>query len=250
MKKTYTIFKRELKSYFVSPIAYIVLLVFTVLSGVFFFIYLQGFAQVQFDTRAQLFQQSFSLTEFVLQPYFGTISVLLLLIIPMLTMRLLSEEKKQHTSELLFTSPIRVINIVLGKYLASLALVILMLLFSSMFVIVLYLKGNPDPGVILSGFMGLFLIGASFLAVVLFSSALSQNQIVSAVISFGLLLLFWIIGSSSDAETSVVGYLSIINHLDNFIKGVVEVKDLVYYISFIFFGLFLTHVVVDSERWR
>jgi len=94
VKKTYTIFKRELKSYFVSPIAYIVLLVFTVLSGVFFFIYLQGFAQVQFDTRAQLFQQSFSLTEFVLQPYFGTISVLLLLIIPMLTMRLLSEEKK------------------------------------------------------------------------------------------------------------------------------------------------------------
>ena len=125
-----------------------------------------------------------------------------------------------------------------------------MLLFSSIFVIVLYLKGNPDPGVILSGFMGLFLIGASFLAVGLFASSLSQNQIVSAVISFGLLLLFWIIGASSDAETSVVGYLSIINHLDNFIKGVVEVKDLVYYISFIFFGLFLTHIVLDSQRWR
>lgn len=114
----------------------------------------------------------------------------------------------------------------------------------------LYLKGNPDPGVILSGFMGLFLIGASFLAVGLFASSLSQNQIVSAVISFGLLLLFWIIGASSDAETSVVGYLSIINHLDNFIKGVVEVKDLVYYISFIFIGLFLTHIVLDSQRWR
>lgn len=250
MKKTYTILKRELKSYFVSPIAYIVLLVFTVLTGVFFFIYLQGFAQAQFDTRAQMFQQTFSLTEFVLQPYFGTISVLLLLIIPMLTMRLLSEEKKQHTSELLFTSPIKVIHIVLGKYLAALSLFLLMLVFSAIFILVLYIKGNPDPGVILTGFLGLFLLGASFLSVGLFASSLSQNQIVCAVISFGVLLLFWIVGSTSDAESSVVGYLSIINHLDNFIKGVIEVKDIVYYISFIFFGLFLTHVILDSERWR
>ncbi len=168
----------------------------------------------------------------------------------MLTMRLLSEEKKQHTSELLFTSPIKVVHIVIGKYLASLCLFVLMLLFSSVFIIVLYLKGNPDPGVIVSGFLGLFLLGASFLAVGLFASSLSQNQIVAAVISFGLLLLFWIIGASSDAQTSFVGYVSIINHLDNFIKGVIEVKDLVYYICFIFFGLFLTHVILDSERWR
>ncbi len=250
MKKTYTIFKREIKSYFFSPIAYIVLLSFMLLCGVFFFIYLQGFAQTQFDTRAQLFQQTFSLNDFVLQPYFGTISILLLLIIPMITMRLLSEEKKHYTYELLFTSPVRVWSIVVGKYMASLILFIAMLLLSSIFIIVLYIYGNPDLGVIISGYTGLFLLGASFISIGLFASSLTENQVVSAVISFGLLLLFWIIGASAETESSILGYLSIINHLDNYIKGVFELTDFIYYLSFIFFGLFLTHIVLDSERWR
>lgn len=250
MKKTYAILKKEINSYFASPIAYIVLVVFMVLSGIFFFIYLQGFAQSQFDTRAQLFQQTFSLNEFVLQPYFGTVSVLLLLIMPMITMRLLSEEKKNYTSELLFTSPIRTLNIILGKYLASITLFLIMLLLSSVFVIVLYLYGNPDPGIIISGYTGLFLLGASFLSIGLFASSLTSNQIVSAIIAFGLLLILWIVGATGDSETSVTGYVSIINHLDNFIKGIFELKDFVYYLSLIFLGLFLTHTILDSERWR
>lgn len=250
MKKTYAILKKEINSYFASPIAYIVLVVFMVLSGIFFFIYLQGFAQSQFDTRAQLFQQTFSLNEFVLQPYFGTVSVLLLLIMPMITMRLLSEEKKNYTSELLFTSPIRTLNIILGKYLASITLFLIMLLLSSVFVIVLYLYGNPDPGIIISGYTGLFLLGASFLSIGLFASSLTSNQIVSAIIAFGLLLILWIVGATGESETSVTGYVSIINHLDNFIKGIFELKDFVYYLSLIFLGLFLTHTILDSERWR
>jgi len=250
MKKTFAIFKKEINSYFASPIAYIVLVVFMVLSGVFFFIYLQGFAQSQFDTRAQLFQQTFSLNEFVLQPYFGTISVLLLLIMPMITMRLLSEEKKNYTSELLFTSPIRVINILLGKYIAAMTLFLIMLILSSVFVIVLYLYGNPDPGIILTGYLGLLLLGASFLAIGLFASSLTSNQIASAIIAFGILLILWIVGASGDSESSILGYVSIINHLDNFIKGVFEVKDFVYYISLIFLGLFLTHTILDSESWK
>jgi len=103
---------------------------------------------------------------------------------------------------------------------------------------------------VLTGYLGLFLLGGCFIAVGLFASSLTENQIIAAVISFGTLLLFWIIGASSGDEGSILGYISIINHLDNFTKGVIELKDVVYYLSLIFFGLLLTHVTLESERWR
>jgi ABC-2 type transport system permease protein len=165
-------------------------------------------------------------------------------------MRLIAEERKNFTAELLFTSPVRVFHIVLGKFLASYIFFGLMLLFSAVYVVVIKAYGNPDLGPVLSGYLGLFLLGGSFLTAGLFSSSLTENQIVAAVISFGILLVFWIIGASSDAEGSILGYLSIINHLDNFTKGVIELKDIVYYLSFTFFGLFLTHITLESERWR
>lgn len=250
MKVLFTILKRELKSYFSSPVAYIILVVFLVLSGVFFFLYLQSFISSQFDPRFQLFKEKLNLNEFVVRSYLGTISVVLLLMIPVISMRLIAEEKKNYTSELLFTSPIRVIQIVLGKFLAALTLFLIMLLLSAIHLLILTIYGNPDLGPVLSGYLGLFLLGASFLSIGLFASSLTENQIVAAVISFGILLVFWILGASSDADSSVLGYLSIINHFDNFTKGVIEVKDVVYYLSFSFFGLFLTQVTLDSERWR
>ena len=250
MKVLFTILKRELKSYFSSPVAYIILVVFLVLSGVFFFLYLQSFISSQFDPRFQLFKEKLNLNEFVVRPYLGTISVVLLLMIPVISMRLIAEEKKNYTSELLFTSPIRVVQIVLGKFLAALTLFLIMLILSAIHLLILTLYGNPDLGPVLSGYLGLFLLGASFLSIGLFASSLTENQIVAAVISFGILLVFWILGASSDADSSVLGYLSIINHFDNFTKGVIEVKDVVYYLSFSFFGLFLTQVTLDSERWR
>lgn len=245
-----TILKRELKSYFSSPIAYIVLVVFLVLSGVFFFVYLQSFVGSQFDPRFQFFKERLNLNEFVIRPYLGTVSVVLLLMIPIITMRLIAEERKNYTAELLFTSPLRVIHIVLGKFLASLILFLVMMALSAIHIVVLVVYGNPDLGPVLSGYLGLLLLGSSFLSIGLFASSLTENQIIASVISFGVLLVFWIIGASSDAETSVLGYLSIINHFDNFTKGMIELKDVVYYLSFIFFGLFLTEVTLDSERWR
>ena len=250
MKVLFTILKRELKSYFSSPVAYIILVVFLVLSGVFFFLYLQSFISSQFDPRFQLFKEKLNLNEFVVRPYLGTVSVVLLLMIPVISMRLIAEEKKNYTSELLFTSPIRVVQIVLGKFLAALTLFLIMLLLSAIHLLILAIYGNPDLGPMLSGYLGLFLLGASFLSIGLFASSLTENQIVAAVISFGILLVFWILGASSDADSSVLGYLSIINHFDNFTKGVIEVKDVVYYLSFSLFGLFLTQVTLDSERWR
>ncbi|MBI2487135.1 MAG: ABC transporter permease [Deltaproteobacteria bacterium] len=250
MKAICTILKKELKSYFSSPIAYIVLVVFLVLSGIFFFLYLQSFVGSQFDPRFQFFKERLNLNEFVIRPYLGTMSVVLLIMIPLITMRLLAEERKNSTAELLFTSPLRVLHIVLGKFLASLTLFLVMLILSTVYVIVLMAYGNPDLGPIFSGYLGLFLLGASFLAVGLFASSLTENQIVAAVVSFGILLVFWVIGASSDADSSIMGYLSIIDHFDNFTKGVIELKDVVYYISFIFLGIFLTHLILDSERWR
>src|SRR5579885_2019647 len=122
MKAIFTILKRELKSYFASPIAYIILVVFLVLSGIFFFFYLESFIRSQFDPRFQLFREKLNLNEFVIRPYFGTTSVVLLFMIPLITMRLIAEERKNFTAELLFTSPVRVSQIVFGKFLASLSL--------------------------------------------------------------------------------------------------------------------------------
>jgi len=250
MKAIITILKRELKSYFASPIAYIILVVFLVLSGIFFFFYLEGFIKSQFDPRFQLLREKLNLHEFVIRPYFGTISVVLLFMIPLITMRLIAEERKNFTAELLFTSPVRVSQIVLGKFLASFSLFALMVFLSTIYLVVLRVYGNPDLGPVLSGYLGLFLLGGSLISAGLFASSLTENQIVAAVISFGILLVFWILGASSDADNSILGYFSIVNHFDNFTKGVVALRDIIYYLSFTFFGLFLTYITLESERWR
>jgi ABC-2 type transport system permease protein len=250
MKAIFTILKRELKSYFASPIAYIILVVFLVLSGIFFFFYLESFIRSQFDPRFQLFREKLNLNEFVIRPYFGTTSVVLLFMIPLITMRLIAEERKNFTAELLFTSPVRVSQIVLGKFLASFSLFALMVALSAIYLVVLRVYGNPDLGPVLSAYLGLFLLGGSLISAGLFASSLTENQIVAAVISFGILLVFWILGASSDADNSILGYISIINHLDNFTKGIIALRDTIYYLSFIFFGLFLTYIMVESQRWR
>ncbi len=250
MKAIFTILKRELKSYFASPIAYIILVVFLVLSGIFFFFYLESFIRSQFDPRFQLFREKLNLNEFVIRPYFGTTSVVLLFMIPLITMRLIAEERKNFTAELLFTSPVRVSQIVFGKFLASFSLFALMVALSAIYLVVLRVYGNPDLGPVLSAYLGLFLLGGSLISAGLFASSLTENQIVAAVISFGILLVFWILGASSDADNSILGYISIINHLDNFTKGIIALRDTIYYLSFIFFGLFLTYIMVESQRWR
>ena len=165
-------------------------------------------------------------------------------------MRLLADEKKNYTAELLFTSPVKIRTIVLGKFIASFILLVIMLALSSINIFVLMVHGNPDLGAVFSGYIGLLLLGASFLSVGIFASSLTENQLIAAVISFGVLLLLWLVGALSDAETSVLGYLSVINHYEDFSKGLIEIKDVVYYLSLIFFGLFLTYTSLDSERWR
>ncbi len=250
MKDAYPILKRELRSYFTSPLAYVILVVFQVLSAMFFFLNLKGFLQLQFDPNFQLLREQLNLNNAIVVPYFHTLSIVLLFIIPLITMRLITDERKSHTAELLFTSPINLSSIILGKYLAALILLIIMLLLSSLNILVLTVHGNPDLGYVISSYLGLFFLGASFLSIGLFASSLSDSQLVAPVIAFGILLFLWLAGASSDTETSIFGYLSLINHFNNFGKGIIDLKDLTYYISVMFIGLFLAHAALYSERWR
>lgn len=250
MNAVYPIFKRELRSYFASPLAYVILVVFQLASAMFFYLNLKGFLQLQFDPNFQLLREALNLNTVIVIPYFNAMSIVLLFIIPLITMRLVADERASHTAELLFTSPIKLRSIIWGKFLAALILLIIMLLLSSLNLFVLTVHGNPDMGAIFSSYLGLLLLGASFLSLGIFASSLSSSQLVAAIIAFGILLLLWLVGASSDTESSILGYISLINHFENFGKGIIELKDLAYYFSIIYIGLFLAHTALDSERWR
>lgn len=254
MTKIIYIIQRELKSYFVSPSAYIFCMVFLILTAIFFRGNIASFIEVRNQPLPwPELSVLHSLNKMILQPFFGQISLLYLLL-PILTMRLLAEEKKLHTMELLLTSPIAVSHIVLGKYLAAVILLGVTLIMTMPGPILILFCGNPDLGLIITGYLGLFFVGLSFLALGLFASSLTENQIIAAILGFGLVVLFWIIGGAPHVVGfglgMVLAYLSILEHFYVFTKGFVELKDIVFFISFIFFFLFLTHQVLESNRWR
>ena len=250
---------RELRSYFVSPVAYVVLTGYVVLSGWFFFNLLIQFNQLinmyQMLRRPDIAEQ-LNLNEMVMTPLLYNMTIVLLIMIPLITMRLLAEEKKLKTDELLLTSPISANAIVLGKYLASLVFFLVILLLTMVYPLILFKYGNPNPelGPILAGYLGLFFLGASFMAVGLFTSSLTENQIVAAVVCFVVLLLFFVIGWPAETVGPVTGkiltYLSLVEHFNDFSKGLVDSKHLIFFLSFIIFALFLTKLSLESLKWR
>jgi len=255
MKNIWAITKKEIKSYFTSPIAYVVITVFLVLVGFFFYSLIWWFnSQSMQMSRNPAYFQQLNINQMVYSPLFQNISIILLLMLPLLTMRLFSEEKKIGTDELLYTSPISVNQIILGKYLASLIVLFIMLLLTGIPSIFTFAYGNPELAPLLSGYLGLFMMGAAFIAVGIFFSSLTENQIVSAILTFGALLLFWILNWASYAAggiwKDVLNYLSFFQHFDDLTRGILDTTDVVYYLSFAFFGLFLTHSVIQSRRWR
>ncbi|MCX8160093.1 MAG: ABC transporter permease [Candidatus Saccharicenans sp.] len=255
MSAVWSITKKELVSYFTSPIAYIVIAIFILLSGFFFYSLVWWFntQAMQMAQNPYYFQQ-ININQMVFAPLFHNLSIILLLMLPVVSMRLFSEEKKMGTEELLFTSPVSVIQIILGKYLAALIVLLAMLVLSAIPTIFTFVHGNPEPVPYLLGYLGLFLLGAAFLALGIFWSALTENQIVSAVLTFGTLLLFWVLSwaaySARGLWQDVLNYLSFFEHFDGMTKGILDTSDLVYYLSFAFFGLFLTHSVIQFRRWR
>jgi len=255
MRNIWAICKKEIKTYFTSPIAYVVITVFLVLVGFFFYSLIWWFNSQSLQmARNPYYLQQMNINQMVYSPLFHNISIILLLMIPLLTMRLFSEEMKIKTDELLYTCPVSINQIILGKYFASLFVLVVMLAFTGVLSIFTFAYGNPEIAPILNGYLGLFLMGAAFMAVGIFFSSLTENQIVSAILTFGTLLLFWILNwasySAGGIWKSVLNYLSFFQHFDDMTKGILDTTDVVYYISFSFFGLFLTHSVIQSRRWR
>jgi ABC-2 type transport system permease protein len=190
----------------------------------------------------------------MLRPLLQNTTVIMLFVLPLITMRTYSEEKRSGTIELLLTSPLTDLQIILGKFLGALALYALMLLVTGIHVGLLFWYGRPEWKPILSGYLGLLLMGGAFMSIGLLISSLTRNQIVAGMTTFAALLLLWIVSWFSDsvspAMQQVLTALSITEHFDDFAKGVIDTKHVVYYLSFIAFGLFLTAKSVDSERWR
>lgn len=253
------IVERELRAYFISPVAYVVLTIFVFLSGVFFqtilnqVMQMATFAALQ-SQRLGGGMQSIDMPGLVIRSFMGTLSVILLFMLPMITMGLFSEEKKRGTIELLLTAPITDVQVVVGKFLAALSFYSIMLATTWVPVSVLFIYGEPALGPILAAYLGLFLYGVALLALGLFLSTLTENQIVAAVLSFGTILLLWMVDVLAQSATSttkaILTYLSILGHLDDFIKGVLTSSNVIFYISLMLLGLFLTYRSIDSIRWR
>ena len=229
--------RKELYSYLVSPMAYVVTAVFLLINGfIFFLILANGFAEP--NLRALL----------------PTTAFLLLLVIPVLTMRLLAEERGTGTIELLMTFPITDTQVVIGKYLATMVVLLLMLVPTLVYVVILKVFGSSEWGPLITAYLGLILLGGALVAVGMFSSSLTRNQIVAGIVGIGILLLLWVLGAASGVLgprlSGVLGYLSLSDHFQNFGQGVIELKDVVFYITFIVGALFLTIRVLESSRWR
>jgi ABC-2 type transport system permease protein len=255
MRNILAIGQKELKSYFSSPIAYIVLGFWALLYGYFFVAILQFFVR-QSMQMSQFSQgpQAMNINQQLIRPLVQNVTILVLFLMPMVTMRTYSEEKRSGTIELLLTSPVTDWQIILGKFLGAMLLYGAMLGVTLIHLALLFVYGRPEWKPIATAYLGLLLLGGCFISVGLFISSLTKNQIVAGMVTFAVFLLLWIItwiGSfSGPTVDQLTQYLSIIDHLDDFGKGVLDTTHLIYYLSFITFGLFLTAKSVDSERWR
>jgi ABC-2 type transport system permease protein len=258
MRNVFAIVGKELRSYFVSPIAYVVLTGFLLLGGWFFFNLLSRFnlllslyLQMQQGGEAA---NRLNLNDYVVSPLMHNLAIVLVILVPMITMRAYAEEKKGGTYELLLTSPVRTGEIVLGKFLASFLFICIMIGLTGVYPAILMKFGNPEIGVIASGYLGLILLATVFVAVGLLTSSLTENQIIAAVSGLVATLLLYIIGWPAETAGDVLGpllrYLSVTEHFAEMVRGIINTRSLVYFLSLISLALFLTQRSVESLRWR
>lgn len=252
-----TIAGKELRGYFVSPMAWMMMGLFALIFGYFYLLYVNSFVEESMRSMGNQFggpPQAVNVNMRLIRPLLSNASVIVLFLLPMITMRTYSEEKRSGTIELLLTSPLKDFEIVMGKFLGAIGLYGALMGVTLVYVGVLFAYGDPEPLPVLSGYIGLLLLGGCFVSMGLFLSSTTKNQMVAGTATFVFSLLFWIIGWASDMAWpwlgSILQYLSITQHFDDFGKGIVDTKHLVFYLSFIAFWLFLTLKSVDSERWR
>src|SRR5712671_1136698 len=254
MRNVWVILRKELRSYFVSPVAYILLALFAVIFGFFFWNILGFFVFRGMESQMRGQMMPMNINEDVIRPLLSNVSVIGLFLIPMITMRLFAEEKRTGTIELLATSPISDVEVILGKWLSSVILYASMLSFTALNFLFLFKYGHPDWKPLLIGYLGLLLQAGALLALGTFISTLTKNQIIAGAVTFALSLLLyileWVTGFDTSTSARVISYLSIITHFESFSKGLLDSKDAIFYVSLIFLGLFLTSRSMESLRWR
>jgi ABC-2 type transport system permease protein len=254
MRNTLIIWRKELHSYFTSPIAYLLLTMFALIFGFFFWNSLGYFVLMGMESQMRGQMMPMNLNEMIIRPLLSNVGVIGLFFIPMITMRLFAEEKRSGTIELLATSPISDIDVILGKWLAAVTLYACMLLVAAVNFAFLFIYGKPDWKPLVIGYLGLLLQAGALLAIGTFISTLTKNQIIAGAATFGVCLLLWVLEWVSGYETAgwaqVLAYMSIITHFESFAKGVLDLKDAIFYVTVIFLGLFLTARSMESLRWR
>jgi ABC-2 type transport system permease protein len=245
---------KELRGYYGSPVAWVLMGFFAVVFGYFFNVYLTFFVEQAMRGGQFGAPPPVHVNTDMIRPLLGNASVLVLFMLPMITMRSYSEEKRSGTIELLLTSPVTDVEITLGKFFGAVGVYAGLLLVSIIPVAILFGLGDPEWKPVLAGYLGLLLLGSCFISLGLFVSSTTSNQVVAGGVTFVVALMFWIINWAADTAGPTVGpilnYLSVTQHFDDFSKGVIDTRHLVFYLSFIAFGLFLTLKSVDSERWR
>jgi len=256
MRNILAIAQKELKAYFSSPVGWVIMGVWSLLYGYFFVAILQFFVRqsMQMNQFGMQGPQAMNVNQQLIRPLLQNVTILDLFLLPMVTMRTYAEEKRSGTIELLLTSPVSDFEIIMGKFLGAMALYTVMLAVTLLHIGLLFWYGHPEWKPIVTAYLGLWLLGGCFVSLGLLISSMTKNQIVAGMVTFAIFLMFWVItwvGSfSGPTVDKLTQYLSIIDHLDDFNKGVLDTSHLIYYLSFITFGLFLTAKSVDTERWR
>jgi ABC-2 type transport system permease protein len=249
------IFKKEMRLYFTSPVAWVVFTMFLLIGGYFFYSIFAFYTLASMQSAMNpAMGRDLNVTDSVMRPLFSNISVILLLLMPLVTMRLFAEERRSGTIELLLTYPVRDGAVLAGKYLAAFALYAIMIALTLLYPGIVVYFARLEWGPVLTGYLGLLLMGGTFIAVGVCASSLTENQIVAAITTFGLLLLLWVLGWSADYAGGTAGrvlqHLSLLEHNDSFAKGVLDTKDIIYYANFIVLALFLTLRSLEARRWN
>lgn len=280
MRNTLAIAWRESRTYFTSPLAYAVIGVFLLVTGFLFWLSLVRFSDLCLSFgNNPYYMNLLNVNDMVIRPLFGTMGFFLLMMIPAVSMRVLAEERKNGTAELLFTCPVTSTQVVIGKFLGGAILVLVMIAGTLAYPLFILSKANPDLKPALVGYLGVLLMGLAFLAIGVLISAMTENQIVAAVGAFGVFLLLWVVKWAAEAASSVtlaglfntltrglwekaglgtggpslgalLSHVSILHHQGDFQKGLLDTGHIVYYLSVTFLALFLTQRVVESQRWR
>jgi ABC-2 type transport system permease protein len=250
------IFKKDLANYYKSPIAYVTTFFLLLICGFLFYLRVLFYNKVSMEAMMNpMYRQQLSINEYIIMPIISTMAFLLLFFIPLFTMRLFSEEKKMGTLELLFTYPLSEVQLIMGKFLSCSVVVLMGSIITLSYPLVLSRYApTMDWSNVITGYLGILLLTFAFIALGMWISSLTDSQIVAAFSTFGALLMFWIIGLASQAisgpQATILTEISILDHFDNFTKGVLDVHSLVFFLSFIFLFLYLTYYNLLSRKWR